>query len=186
MSKTLPGAVKRVISREISAKIAPETIAEVTTFVTQHVTSEILYGGYNFEDGTLIFLLFLCSNYSYKKLETITQISHSNFRQILGTIRRLLEPWAKQQLQLNQTFEERLRIAQACINDEQFKDCTISLDGTQCRLWTPSYDPDEANENVSFKHNNNPRMFMKQKSSFQKKIFFFHRKRRQRRHPRDT
>ncbi len=147
MSKHLPSSVSRLIQQAVKAKLSESTINTLLSLTTSAPLS--LYGECAIEDATWVFLYWILKYPSYKKLQDLTTIPHSNYKQIFGALRSVLYPWAEGKLSSG-SFEERQSISQKCIAYPEMQDITLIVDGTQCRIWTPR-DKEERQENTSYK-----------------------------------
>jgi len=151
---TITPAKRQEIEREVLQKVSANTMQAIVNFCIEYnnQTPQLFYGGYGIEDVVWVYIFYLCSNMAYTKLQRKCGIPKSNYKQIFGTIRRIIIQWADSSLSTvgDQTADQRLAIAERCVQDEEFR-TTFVVDGVHCRIWRPD-DPDMRKSCASYKY----------------------------------
>ena len=77
-------------------------------------------------------------------MEKLFKFSHSNMKQVFGTVRRTLEPWANRQVHRGyDKYQERIAARDRNVPTEEellmdFHECTIMIDGIDFRIENPT------------------------------------------------
>ncbi len=120
---------REVLYQEVHNQIEPEAIEAMITYVQDTIGDSKLYGGIDIKHALYLMLNKYCYNKSNKGLEKQFNYPHANFKQVFGTLRRKLLPWARAQIYCAEnTYEDRLKIAVENIDDEEFQDVTLCMD----------------------------------------------------------
>lgn len=109
--------------------IDQEIIDEILRYVNENGANSHLYGNWHIEDGAVAFLWYLVVGPSYRQVYMKSKIPRSNLSQHFGVIRKLLKPWANSKI-TGETAEERVRQANAEIDDPQFANISGYIDAT--------------------------------------------------------
>jgi hypothetical protein len=148
----------RIINTDVAATTVRQRIGTAVCDTLEEWLQDkfiSLWGNISKKEVLYIFLYFLVDNYSYKQLERVCNIPHSNIKQNFGAIRSELLIWAKQQIAEENNTDSRVLASQENVVGNRLNKTTLIIDGTH--VLTRKYTPADQNDSgLSYKNNYKP------------------------------
>ena len=122
----------RVLKAEVHKRIACNIVNHLKCYCESD-EQLTLYGDISIQKAVYLFLHHILYYQSYKNMEERFNVPHSNMKQIFGTISNRLVLWSNGII-IPGTRKDRLDEAKAIIKDDEFKSCTLLIDGSDFPL----------------------------------------------------